>query len=237
MRCVMGCRMLRGVSGQSLLRVVTVADGNAGKRRICRIDRILIRDRRTGECAARGLAFADHLSEHARNRRRWLDRDQTPLTRADRDMSLASTEMSPDFLSVPNISITTTAPSDGTSSRTFSYRPSHMRSLSAFADSEAASDDFTSDITRPVSRARHSALSDVADDSASMMRTGYMSLSSKLERIVSMDARLEAENPGFGIEFLHSGHDEEAWVAYKREKRQRRGIVRRWVALGRVDIS
>jgi hypothetical protein len=147
-------------------------------------------------------------------------------------MSLASTDMSPEFLSVPNISITTTAPSDGTSSRGFSYRPSHMRSASQFADSEAASNtDFTSDITRPVSRARYSALDLVADDSsASMVHTGYMSLSSKLERIVSMDARLEAENPGFGIEFLHSGHDEAAWVAYEREKRKRRGIVRRWVA-------
>lgn len=107
-----------------------------------------------------------------------------------------------------------------------------MRSLSAshFADSEAVSEgvsDFTSDITRPMSRARNSALSIVADGSATtMVDTGYMSLSNKLERIVSMDARHEAENP----EFLHSGHDEAAWVNYKREKRKRRGIVRRWVA-------
>jgi hypothetical protein len=156
------------------------------------------------------------------------------LIYANPEMSLASTDMSPEFLSVPNISITTTAPSDGTSSRSFSYRPSHMRmrslSASQFADSEPQTD-FTSDITRPVSRARDGAPSIAADDSSgSMVHTGYMSLSSKLERIVSMDARLEAENPGFGIEFLHSGHGEAAWIAYEREKRKRRGIVRRWVA-------
>ena len=109
-----------------------------------------------------------------------------------------------------------------------------MRSLSAshFADSEAVSEgisDFTSDITRPISRARNDALSIVADTSAmTMVDTGFMPLSSKLERIVSMDARYKAENPGFGIEFLHSGHQEAARIRYKREKRLRQGIVRRY---------
>lgn len=55
--------------------------------------------------------------------------------------------------------------------------------------------------------------------------SGYAALSTRLERIVSMDARYGAVYPGRGIEFLHSGHGEGAWVAWRRARG--RGIVRR----------
>lgn len=115
-----------------------------------------------------------------------------------------------------------------------------MRSLSAshFADSEAVSEDisgFASDITRPVSRAK-SITVDIptghipAEGSATtMVDTGPMLLSTRLERIMSTPARCDPIYPGYGIEFLHGGHDEVAWVNYKREKRRQRGVVRRCV--------
>jgi hypothetical protein len=161
---------------------------------------------------------------------------QTALTRADRDPSVISN----DYASPEGPHISINAPSDA-SSRTFSYRPSHMRSFSAsqFADSEAVSEDisgFASDISRPVSRAK-SIRVDIpvgdlpAQESAkTMVDPAPPLLSTRLERIVSTPARCDPINPGYGIEFLHAGHDEVPWVTYKRKRRQERGIVRRWVS-------
>ncbi|KAJ9092264.1 hypothetical protein QFC21_006906 [Naganishia friedmannii] len=179
-----------------------------------------------------GHALRDGLSNVTSLARKGFEFGDQSDSDPDRDLSLISTDMASldSNARYPNISITATAPSDDTSSRTYA-RPGRLqsRSVSQFADSEAFSEgisDVTSYLTRPAQRSILESITDAGTPTVHSSKSSL--LYTKLERMVSMDARYGAISPGQGIEFLHSGHDERTWLKWRREQHQKRGISRRY---------